>query len=73
MDPQPGMDVYDPCCGSAGLLKKCRLVVDEKLRASKEKTAASLKLYGQENEGGRAKIGGVMAGSEAGRPYVWTV
>ena len=38
--------------GSAGLLIKCRLVVDEKLRASKKKTAAPLKLYGQENEAG---------------------
>jgi type I restriction enzyme M protein len=52
MDPQPGTDVYDPCCGSAGLLIKCRLVVDEKLRASKKKSAAALKLYGQENEPG---------------------
>jgi hypothetical protein len=59
--------------GSAGLLIKCRLLVDEKLRASEKKTAAPLKLYGQENEAGRAKIGALMAGSEAGRPYVWTV
>jgi type I restriction enzyme M protein len=22
MDPEPGMDVYDPCCGSAGLLRR---------------------------------------------------
>jgi type I restriction-modification system DNA methylase subunit len=73
MDPQPGRDVYARVVGSAGLLIERRLVVDEKLRASKKKTAAPLKLYGQENEGGRAKIGGVMAGSEAGRPYVWTV
>src|SRR5215469_17878120 len=36
MDPQPGMDVYDPCCGSAGLLIKCRLVLDEKLRTAKK-------------------------------------
>ena len=52
MDPQPGMDVYDPCCGSAGLLIKCRLVLDEKLRAAKKRSAAPLKLYGQENEPG---------------------
>lgn len=52
MDPQPGMDVYDPCCGSAGLLIKCRLVVDERLRAAKKSSAAPLKLYGQENEPG---------------------
>ena len=52
MDPQPGMDVYDPCCGSAGLLIKCRLVLDEKHRAAKKSSAAPLKLYGQENEPG---------------------
>jgi len=52
MDPQPGMDVYDPCCGSAGLLIKCRLVLDEKLRTTKKNNAAPLKLYGQENEPG---------------------
>jgi type I restriction enzyme M protein len=52
MDPQPGMDVYDPCCGSAGFLIKCRLVLDEKLRAGSKSSAAPLKLYGQENEPG---------------------
>ncbi len=25
LDPQPGMTVYDPCCGSGGLLIKCAL------------------------------------------------
>lgn len=25
LDPQPGMTVYDPCCGSGGLLVKCHL------------------------------------------------
>lgn len=52
MNPDPGMDVYDPCCGSAGLLIKCRLVVDEKLNAAKTKDASPVKLYGQENEPG---------------------
>lgn len=52
MDPRPGMDVYDPCCGSAGLLIKCELVLDEKLRSGKLKNDAPLKLYGQENEAG---------------------
>jgi type I restriction enzyme M protein len=33
MDPEPGMDIYDPCCGSAGLLIKCELVLEEKRRA----------------------------------------
>lgn len=34
MDPESGMDVYDPCCGSAGLLIKCRLIFDEKMASS---------------------------------------
>ena len=25
LDPQPGETVYDPCCGSGGLLIKCHL------------------------------------------------
>jgi type I restriction enzyme M protein len=52
MDPQPGMDIYDPCCGSAGLLIKCRLVHDEKQRTAGKKNTAPIKLYGQENEPG---------------------
>ena len=52
MDPGPGMEIYDPCCGSAGLLIKCRLVLDEKLTASKKGDAAPLRLHGQENEAG---------------------
>jgi len=34
MDPEPGMDIYDPCCGSAGLLIKCELVLDGKMKVS---------------------------------------
>jgi len=52
MNPEPGMEIYDPCCGSAGLLIKCRLVVDEKLKANKKRDDAPLRLYGQENEAG---------------------
>jgi type I restriction enzyme M protein len=52
MDPEPGMEIYDPCCGSAGLLIKCQLMLDEKLRAEKKKGAAPIRLYGQENEAG---------------------
>jgi type I restriction enzyme M protein len=52
MDPEPGMDIYDPCCGSAGLLVKCRIIHNEKQRASGKNNAAPIKLYGQENEPG---------------------
>ena len=48
MDPEPGMEVYDPCCGSAGLLIKCELALDEKMSLRSKKNYAPLKLYGQE-------------------------
>lgn len=48
MDPEPGMDVYDPCCGSAGLLVKCELVLNEKADLHSKGTSAPLRLYGQE-------------------------
>jgi type I restriction enzyme M protein len=52
MNPTPGMEIYDPCCGSAGLLIKCHIICDEKLKANDKKNAAPLRLYGQENEPG---------------------
>jgi type I restriction enzyme M protein len=39
---------YDPCCGSAGLLIKCELVLQEKMSLRSRKNFAPLKLYGQE-------------------------
>src|SRR5438132_8645615 len=63
MDPEPGLSVYDPCCGSAGLLIACEHVLDETMgarrvseggadpsltrRASQSKYAP-LKMHGQE-------------------------
>ena len=52
MDPEPAMNIYDPCCGSAGLLIKCELVLQEKMNLRSRKTFAPAKLYGQENEPG---------------------
>ena len=52
MDIEPGMDVYDPCCGSAGLLIKCELTLQEKMNLRSKKKFAPAKLYGQENEPG---------------------
>ncbi|MBX6770816.1 MAG: SAM-dependent DNA methyltransferase [Chloroflexi bacterium] len=54
LDPQPGMAVYDPCCGSGGLLIKCHLRLLEthgqpqngRLRLPTQ--VAPLALYGQE-------------------------
>lgn len=52
MDIEPGMDVYDPCCGSAGLLIKCELVLQEEMNLRSKRKYAPAKLYGQENEPG---------------------
>jgi len=52
MDPEPGMNVYDPCCGSAGLLIKCQIVLEQKMSLRSKKMYAPLKLYGQEFIGG---------------------
>jgi type I restriction enzyme M protein len=45
--PAPGMEIYDPCCGSGGLLVKCEIVMEEAAKGRK-RTVAPLKLYGQE-------------------------
>jgi type I restriction enzyme M protein len=59
-DADPGMTVYDPCCGSGGLLIKCELATERRgdipVPHSQSKQAglqnpppvAPLKLYGQE-------------------------
>jgi type I restriction enzyme M protein len=48
LDPEPGMTIHDPCCGSAGLLLKCQLVLEEKMSLRSKKKYAPLQLYGQE-------------------------
>lgn len=54
LDPQPGMTVYDPACGSAGLLIKSHSrLLETRGNATNEhrelpKDVAPLKLYGQE-------------------------
>jgi type I restriction enzyme M protein len=42
------MEIYDPCCGSAGLLIKCQIVLDEKMGLRSRQKYAPLKIYGQE-------------------------
>ena len=56
LEPKPGNTVYDPCCGSAGLLIKCHLRLLQ-TKAKKENgrlkmpaNVAPLKLFGQEIE-----------------------
>ena len=46
LDSTPGQEVYDPCCGSAGLLIKCYLRFKEK--HGEDTTVAPLQFYGQE-------------------------
>ncbi len=47
--PDPGMEIYDPTCGSGGLLIKCEIAIEEKMKARKKSTFAPLKLLGQES------------------------
>ena len=49
LSPDPGMEVYDPTCGSGGLLIKCELAMEAKSKAAKQARYAPLKLFGQEN------------------------
>jgi len=46
LDPEPGAEVYDPCCGSGGLLIKCYLRAREK--HGDDPSAPPLKFFGQE-------------------------
>jgi len=48
LQPGPGMEIYDPCCGSGGLLVKCEIAMEESVRGSNSATIAPLKLFGQE-------------------------
>lgn len=48
MNAKPSMEVYDPACGSAGLLIKCELALKEKQEKQGIKTFTPLRLYGQE-------------------------
>ncbi len=46
LDPEPGDEVYDPCCGSGGLLIKCFLRFKEKYNS--DTSIEPLKFFGQE-------------------------
>ena len=52
LQPEPGMEIYDPTCGSGGLLVKCEIAMEESVHnenEGKKRTVAPLKLFGQEN------------------------
>ena len=46
--PDPGMEIYDPTCGSGGLLIKCELAMKAKMTAADKTQYLPLKLFGQE-------------------------
>jgi type I restriction enzyme M protein len=46
LDPEPGEEIYDPACGSSGLLIKCALRFREKY--GNDPKLAPLRFYGQE-------------------------
>lgn len=46
LNPEPGNEIYDPCCGSGGLLIKCQLRFNEKYANNNQVSPA--KYYGQE-------------------------
>ena len=46
--PDPGMEIYDPTCGSGGLLIKCELAMETKMTAAHKTQYPPLKLFGQE-------------------------
>jgi len=54
LEPDPGVEVYDPCCGSGGLLIKCHLRlleargIEENGRRRLPESVAPLRLFGQE-------------------------
>lgn len=50
LNPEPGMEIYDPTCGSAGLLIKCESVLNERMQNEGKKTFTPISLYGQEME-----------------------
>lgn len=50
MNPEPGMHIYDPTCGSAGLLIKCESVLNDRMQSEGKRVFTPLSLFGQEKE-----------------------
>lgn len=46
LDPKPGEKIYDPCCGSGGLLIKCQLKFKDKFKDDTQ--VSPIHFYGQE-------------------------
>jgi type I restriction enzyme M protein len=50
LNPEPGMECYDPTSGSVGLLIKLELDLDDRMKQDDNPNYAPLKLYGQESQ-----------------------
>ncbi len=50
LDPKPGEEIYDPCCGSGGLIIKCALRFREKYH--NDPSVAPVQFFGQETQHG---------------------
>jgi type I restriction enzyme M protein len=48
LEPEPGMEIYDPTCGSAGLLIKCESALKAKMEQQGTTQYPPLQLFGQE-------------------------
>lgn len=48
LSPDPGMEIYDPTCGSGSLLIRCELAMEAKMRAAKQTNIAPVKLFGHD-------------------------
>ncbi|RLQ22597.1 SAM-dependent DNA methyltransferase [Seongchinamella sediminis] len=51
LQPEPGMEIYDPTCGSGGLLVKCEIAMEESVssqKGAKKRAVEPLQLFGQE-------------------------
>ena len=52
MNAKPGMEIYDPTCGSGGLLIKCEIELEKKMSLRSNENYAPLKMFGQEYTAG---------------------
>ena len=42
LQPKPGMEIYDPCCGSGGLLVKCEVAMKSRTQSKRSHPAQTL-------------------------------
>lgn len=52
LQPEPGMEIYDPTCGSGGLLIKCEIAMEERQRTESGRTESGHSCPPKANKGG---------------------